>query len=410
MTAAVRFEDVTKHYRAANANYSSIRDEVVRVVRRRTKSVDGVGTRPAALRHVSFEVEEGESFALIGPNGAGKTTALKLVSRISYPSSGRIEVVGRIASLIEVGSGVHPELTGRENIWLYGQILGMRRREVAQRFTEIVEFGDLGHVLDYPVKTYSSGMQLRLGFAIASHLDPDIFVVDEALAVGDANFQARCVDRMSALVKLGRTLIFVSHNLSAVEMMCTRGIFLSNGEVVVEGTVREALAAYVESVETGQHATPAAAFRGSRYLGLEGVHCTTADGSETFTGRTFEPVTIHLDFIVHEELRSPFFSIGLSDGRAEGLLVCTMLLDGGAPDVVQQGRVRVSCVVEALPLLPRVYELFCSVRTEHGYGDLFEWQPVGSLRVVSATEVADAPATHSTGAPVYAPHRWEVHQ
>src|SRR4051812_30799518 len=170
-----------------------------------------------ALEDVSFTVEEGESVALIGPNGAGKTTALKLLARISRPSAGRIRMRGRLAALIEVSSGLHPELTGRENIWLYGRILGMSRTEIHERFDAIVDFAELADVLDRPVKMYSSGMELRLGFAIASHLDPDIFIVDEALAVGDAGFQVKCVERMTALVREGRTLLFVSHNLQAVE-------------------------------------------------------------------------------------------------------------------------------------------------------------------------------------------------
>src|SRR5213080_3258959 len=252
MTWAVKFEDVSKRYRGGGPRYGSLRHDVTEGFKRfgqlfSRKRAEPDGT--LALDGVSFEVEPGESFAIIGPNGAGKTTALKLISRISYPTAGRIRVRGRVGALIEVGSGVHPELTARENIWLYGQILGMGRTDIRRRFAEIVEFAELAQALDTPVKMYSSGMQLRLGFAIASHLDPEVFVVDEALAVGDAGFQAKCVERMTKLLGEGRTLLFVSHNLSAVEAICERGVFLLDGRVQVAGAVREALRAYLEWVD-----------------------------------------------------------------------------------------------------------------------------------------------------------------
>src|SRR5438552_504918 len=197
MTIAVSFEHVTKRYSRGGSRYASLRYDLADGRRRLGQRLRGGRPEPRgtlALEDVSFEVQEGESFALIGPNGAGKTTALKLISRISYPTAGRVRVRGRVGALIEVGSGVHPELTGRENIRLFGQILGMSRADIRRRFDEIVEFAELEDVLDTPVKMYSSGMQLRLGFAIAAHLDPDIFVVDEALAVGDAGFQAKFVE------------------------------------------------------------------------------------------------------------------------------------------------------------------------------------------------------------------------
>src|SRR5437588_1656816 len=251
MTWAVKFAAVSKRYRRGGASYASMRDDLAMMGRRaiallRRTAVES--TEPFALDHISFEVGAGEAFAIIGPNGAGKTTALKLLTRISYPTGGRVRVRGRVGALIEVGSGIHPELTGRENIWLYGRIMGMSRQDIAARFDEIVDFSELSHVLDKSVKMYSSGMQLRLGFAIASHLDPDIFVVDEALAVGDAGFQAKCVDRMTHLVTEGRTLLFVSHNLSAVEAICRRGLFLLDGRVAAIGDMRNVLGRYLDWV------------------------------------------------------------------------------------------------------------------------------------------------------------------
>ena len=243
MSYAVRLEDVTKRYPrgfsdGTEPTYASLRHDLTSISRRlaaRARGRTAGETGTLALRDVSFEVQEGESFALIGPNGAGKSTALKLIARISPPTSGRVRIRGRVAALMEVGSAVHPELTGRENIWLYGQILGMSKATIRRRFDDIVEFSDLSRAVDTPVKFFSSGMQLRLGFSIAAHLDPDIFVVDEALAVGDASFQVKCIERMTQLVRDGHTLLFVSHSLPVVRDVCHRALLLDHGRVVEIG-------------------------------------------------------------------------------------------------------------------------------------------------------------------------------
>jgi len=254
---AVSFERVSKRYPRGGMNgprYASLRHDLSSIGKRpRTRDVGRLdhlrGT--LALDDVSFEVEEGESFAVVGPNGAGKSTALKLLTRISAPSAGIIRLRGRVAALMEVGSGVHPELSGRENIWLYGQILGMGKSEVRARFDEIVEFSELPQHIDTPVKFYSTGMQLRLGFSIAAFLNPDIFVVDEALAVGDAAFQTKCVERMTKLVAEGRTLLFVSHNLFIVEAVCSRGLLLLDGKVEELGQIKDVLSRYIAIVDEG---------------------------------------------------------------------------------------------------------------------------------------------------------------
>jgi lipopolysaccharide transport system ATP-binding protein len=197
-----------------------------------------------ALRDVSFEVQRGESLGIIGANGAGKSTILKLLSSITTPTSGEITINGRLSALIEVGSGFHPELTGRENIFLSGSILGMRRREIAAKLESIVEFAGLSEFLDVPVKRYSSGMYVRLGFSIAAHLDPDILLLDEVLAVGDASFQAKCLDRIKELERAGTTIVFISHDLAAVERVCDRAILLQRGEVIANGPPLEVIETY----------------------------------------------------------------------------------------------------------------------------------------------------------------------
>jgi len=202
-----------------------------------------------ALRDVSFQVPRGEAFGVIGPNGAGKSTMLKLLSGIMEPTRGTLHVHGRLSALIEVSAGFHPDLTGRENVYLNGAILGMTRKEIARRFDEIVAFSGLDEFIDTPVKRYSSGMFARLGFSVAAHVDPDILIVDEVLSVGDFVFQQKCVERMNAIIRGGATVIFVSHNLRAVAELCSRALLLDHGQVVTIGPPDEAIRAYLSRAE-----------------------------------------------------------------------------------------------------------------------------------------------------------------
>ena len=199
------------------------------------------------MRDVGFEVAAGEIVGIIGRNGAGKSTLLKLLSRITEPTTGRIELYGRIGSLLEVGTGFHPELTGRENIFLNGAILGMKRAEIARKFDEIVAFAEVAQYIDTAVKRYSSGMYLRLAFAVAAHLEPEILVVDEVLAVGDARFQRKCLDKMQEVGRQGRTVLFVSHNMTAVTRLCPRTILLNEGGVVADGASHTVVGTYLNS-------------------------------------------------------------------------------------------------------------------------------------------------------------------
>ncbi|TLN26534.1 ABC transporter ATP-binding protein, partial [bacterium] len=203
-----------------------------------------------ALDGVSFEVQSGSAVAIIGRNGAGKSTLLKLLSRITEPTSGRAVINGRVAALLEVGTGFHPELTGRENVFLSGAILGMRRFEIERRFDEIVAFSGVEKFLDTPIKYYSSGMRVRLGFAVAAHLEPEVLLIDEVLAVGDAEFQKKCLGKMNEVTREGRTVLFVSHNMGAVQTLCTHGIFLQNGSILIDGTVDEAVSYYLGTIES----------------------------------------------------------------------------------------------------------------------------------------------------------------
>jgi lipopolysaccharide transport system ATP-binding protein len=254
----IRAEALGKEYRIGRQRperYTALRDVIADTARRLFRSRQRwEGESPAvedfwALRDVSFEVRRGEALGIIGRNGAGKSTLLKILSRITQPTEGRVELDGRVASLLEVGTGFHPELTGRENIYLNGSILGMTRPEIKGRFDEIVAFAEVDKFLDTPVKRYSSGMYVRLAFAVAAHLEPDILIVDEVLAVGDAAFQKKCLGSMGAVASQGRTVLFVSHNMGAVSRLCQRCIWLDQGRVRKEGPTNAVVASYLSEHE-----------------------------------------------------------------------------------------------------------------------------------------------------------------
>lgn len=251
MTSApvVRAEGLGKQYRIARAPTSSDERSLADSARRVLRASRWSRRREDfwALRDVSFEVQQGEILGIVGPNGAGKSTLLKILARITDPTEGRAEIRGRLGSLLEVGTGFHPELTGRDNVMLNGAILGMRRAEIIRRFDEIVEFSGIERFIDVPVKFYSSGMYVRLAFSIAAHVDPDVLVVDEVLAVGDIDFQRKCLGRIDEVASSGRTIIFVSHNLVTLSAICTRAILIERGQLAAEGDVPRVLERYVES-------------------------------------------------------------------------------------------------------------------------------------------------------------------
>jgi lipopolysaccharide transport system ATP-binding protein len=263
---AIRVQDVSKSYRLGEFNSNrtireAIYDSLARTAGRFRARLEGAPrTRTAAetfwaLKDVSFEVERGDVLGIMGRNGAGKSTILKILSRITEPTLGRVEGYGRVGSLLEVGTGFHPELTGRENIYLNGAILGMSRAEIDRKFDEIVDFAEIEMFLDTPVKRYSSGMYVRLAFAVAAHLEPEILLVDEVLAVGDAQFQKKCLGKMSTVAKEGRTVLFISHNMAALRALCTRGILLEQGRVTCNGSVEECALRYASQYLTGRGTT-----------------------------------------------------------------------------------------------------------------------------------------------------------
>lgn len=254
MKPIVRVENLSKQYRigAQETSYGTLRESIVDALRNPLDRLQGKnGKRTAetiwALKDVSFDVTPGEVVGVIGRNGAGKSTLLKVLSRITEPTTGRVELYGRVASLLEVGTGFHPELTGRENIYLNGAILGMRKAEIERKFDEIVAFAELEKFLDTPVKRYSSGMYMRLAFAVSSHLEPEILIVDEVLAVGDANFQKKCLGKLGEVASEGRTVLFVSHNMLAVQSLCSRVLWLDQGKIMDQGPAKQVIAQYLKT-------------------------------------------------------------------------------------------------------------------------------------------------------------------
>jgi lipopolysaccharide transport system ATP-binding protein len=252
---AFRIEGLGKRYRIGRRRSADLRETIANAA---SRAVDVFSRRRGepprndtfwALRDVSLDVQTGEVLGIIGPNGAGKSTLLKILSRITNPTTGRVEGHGRVGSLLEVGTGFHPELTGRENVYLNGSILGMRKAEVDRRFDEIVDFSGIERFLDTPVKHYSSGMYVRLAFAVAAHLDPEILIVDEVLSVGDSEFQRKCLNKMEGVARGGRTVLMVSHSMAMVQALCSRAVLLKEGRIVADGTPTETLGVYLSGLE-----------------------------------------------------------------------------------------------------------------------------------------------------------------
>ena len=323
-----------------------------------------------ALKNVFLEIKHGEVVGFIGGNGAGKSTLLKILSRITAPTIGSAEIFGRIGSLLEVGTGFHPELTGRENIYFNGAILGMKKWEIDNKFDEIVAFSEIEKFIDTPVKRYSSGMYVRLAFAVAAHLDPEILVVDEVLAVGDTPFQQKCLGKMQAAATSGRTVLFVSHNLAAVEHLCHKGVALQDGKLVFSGTAKEAVNYYLHGVDGGRRNSGShvvdlsnAAGRPSRFLPLLQRMEVFTDGDKPVTGslRLGASLKVHLYFRP-ENLTSTFEAtlafdniLGQRIFTAEGEFRLNPLQGKGEGDRM------LVCEIPSLTLLPGEYKIKLSL-------------------------------------------------
>ena len=351
-----------------------------------------------ALKDVSFDVMRGSSLGVIGANGAGKSTLMKLLAKITAPTRGRMTIRGRLVALIEVGSGFHPELTGRENAFLSGAILGMRRRELAAKLPSIIDFAGVERFIDTPVKWYSSGMFVRLGFSIAAHLEPDVLLIDEDLAVGDGEFQAKCLRRIRELQRQGVTMIFISHDLTAVEQLCSRVLLLDHGEIVAQGNPSDVVAEYHRRVlasgaETNGDDRPAV--QGAVTLSNVTLRDPRPDAALGF--QTGGPLLVALRYVAEREARVTFeLSYFSSDGKT--LLATTSTDAPGGCHVAPPGGT-VEFVCPAVPLRPGDYYLGAVVRDAATHHAIGWWDGGTTLHV----EPGVASAGH-----FYIPHTWTL--
>lgn len=312
-----------------------------------------------ALRDVSFELKEGGALGIVGHNGAGKTTMLKLLSSITAPTRGQITIRGRLAALVEVSSGFHPELTGRENIFLHGAMLGMRRAEIARKMSSIVEFSGVGQYIEVPVKRYSSGMYVRLGFSIAAHLDPDILLLDEVLAVGDVAFQAKCLDRIGELRKAGRTIVFVSHDLASVYHLCDRAILLARGQILSDGTPRAVIDQYQRMAFAGQ-GTSLDQLDPQKLAECTSISFSSPESSDSV--RTGYPMIARLGYRAAQNIPDALFRISLY--WPSGYLCAQFTNEASGPRLSLEpgtGTIQFQCPV--LPVVPGLYRIDLSIES-----------------------------------------------
>ncbi len=309
-----------------------------------------------ALKDVSFSVKQGEVVGIIGRNGAGKSTLLKILSRITEPTSGRAVMRGRVASLLEVGTGFHPELTGRDNIFLNGAILGMRRREIERKFDEIVAFAEVEKFIDTPVKHYSSGMYVRLAFAVAAHLEPEILLVDEVLAVGDVGFQQKCLGKMGEVAKLGRTILFVSHAMAAVENLCDQAIVFKSGEIGFKGKVENGTSHYLKdfTVKSQQDDLSKRKREAGYETVIRKIELFNSSGEKTSSIAVCDCLTIKIHYQHHSPIKAPYFGLTFQTAMGMNIFwVQTKYQNQNLPDLPPSGVV--SCQLPQVPLIPGKY-------------------------------------------------------
>jgi len=362
------------------------------------------------LRDTSFNVIQGEVLGIIGPNGAGKSTILKLIAGITRPTRGLVEIRGKVGSLIELGAGFHPDLTGRENIFLNGQLMGMSRREIGERYETIVEFAELREFMDVPVKHYSSGMYARLAFAVAAHVNLDILLVDEVLSVGDVSFQRKSLQRMLDLVKCGKTIVFVSHNLFAIEQMCDRVLWLAHGGVQKIGQARDVIHTYLSDEENRFVGAGQAAPKIGEGFWIERVQLMNGAAepvSEFHAGRDIE---IQIEYRASEAVEGLRFGVGVANAMGV-LFIANMLMDGKSVDVTL-GIGTLRCRFKNVPLKSGAYQLLGEVWGREGYDRIVPWSEWARFRVtqVDALQIPLAEnysVTHmQADAPVYVPYEW----
>jgi len=413
MAPSITVERISKQYRLGDSGSDLLHERLLAWVKH-PFTANGAGAPDTmwALRSVSLDVDEGEVLGIVGGNGAGKSTLLKILSKITYPTSGRVSVRGRVGALLEVGTGFHGELTGRENILLNGSILGMKKREIEARLDDIVAFAGVEPFLDTPVKRYSSGMFLRLGFAVAAHLQPDVLLVDEVLAVGDAAFQKRCLSSMDEMRRGGRTVLFVSHNMAAVENLCSRAIWIDAGRVRLDGSPKDVIEAYL-----------AANAEASRLnADLRGVRSRRGNGDVRFTrlefvGDTGRPitflrsgdrVTLRLHYEAFREVARPDFEVGVYTDLGTLVTKFSTWIDFQIPSLAP-GAGYLDLLVDNFSFLPGRYDLSLWLKVQGPtYFDVLEH--CLQFDVESSDFYGSGRGISTYFGIVFLPSRWQLHQ
>lgn len=412
---AIRVENLAKRYRIGKALATSEDNgSFLHKVSNQLQYLQGTIRRPSpdeliwALDGVSFQVERGNVLGVIGRNGAGKSTLLKILSRVTEPTHGRAVINGRVGALLEVGTGFHSELTGRENIFLSGAILGMKRLEINKKFEEIVDFSGIHQFLDTPIKYYSSGMRVRLGFAVAAHLEPEVLLIDEVLAVGDAEFQKKCLGKMSEVAKEGRTVLFVSHNMAAVQSLCTHGIVLQKGKVLVDGSIGEAVSAYLKMIEEMSHKGLAnrSDREGEGKIRLIGVDITDVENQSSMTLMMGKPAkfTFYLSEIP-QNFNFEYLDFAIYDTQGRSIAYFNSI-DRGERDIeVSDSGPKVECILDELLLLPGRYRINVGIK---GNGDIQDHIEAAAYFNVEEGRVRGTPvlARAQRLGNVFFPHRW----
>ena len=417
---AIRVENLSKQYRIGGpqARYKTIRESLTEAVgapfRRLSSVLRGQSSAVSnetiwALKDVSFEVQRGEVVGIIGRNGAGKSTLLKILSHIAEPTSGRVEIRGRVSSLLEVGTGFHPELTGRENIYLNGTILGMKKAEVDRKFDEIVDFSGVEKFMDTPVKHYSSGMYVRLAFAVAAHLEPEVLLVDEVLAVGDAAFQKKCLGKMGDVAREGRTVLFVSHNMPAVMNLCERAIHLEIGRIVNSGISAEVVNEYLRSTVEHHASTSILDTQlrsGTGIVRIKNIQLFDTDGTPTTTFYCGSPVRMKLDFDLGnlKECSGVVVGVTFRDYEDRPIFICRTDFQSSVIDTLKADR-PLECVIPKLPLYPGDYLITAAILKDNILADLLE--RVAQIHVAPGDFYGSGRLSTSTKAQTLVIHEWK---
>lgn len=411
MTHSILVDRVTKCYRLGETRHTTLRETLMAAVeklwRRKREAAPGLKW---ALAGVSLEMAAGEVVGVIGRNGAGKSTLLKVLSRITYPTSGRLSVKGRVGSLLEVGTGFHEELTGRENIYLNGSILGMRRKEIDRALDQIVDFADIGEFLDTPIKRYSSGMRLRLGFSVAAHLRTDVLFVDEVLAVGDIGFQKKCLGTIRGLADGGRTVVFVSHNMAAIENLCKRTIWIADGQVEQDGPTQEVIRAYLNSFGAceGQSLdlTAIPERKGTGAVRLLKMEFLDVHGSPLRVVHSGDALRIRFHYECQRDIPDLHFGLRVYSNLGVLLTDAHTWATGQAIPLARRGTGSIDVQIDFLNLMPGSYFLGAWVSSFHEWHDLID--SAAKLEVEPSDYYGTGRGIESRFGLIFLPCRWIV--